>query len=388
MGAWEKLQLGWLDYETVAPSDDTTVDLGPHEYNSAKAQAAVVVLPKRPQTTTLVTPYAGQKSWWSGTGNDYAASMTRTGKIPAAAKLTFQANYSIEDGYDYAYVEVNDGTGWVSVPGTGTDPTVNNGITGDTGGKWVPMTFDLSSFAGKNVTFRFRYRTDGGVQGNGNGSAPGLFLDAITLKSGSTTVFSDGAETSPNGWTLSKFKSVGSSISGVYDNYYIASNRTYTSFDKYLQSGPYNFGFYAKPDQVEHFPYQNGLLVSYWNTYQSDNNTSEHPGAGLILPVDANPKAIVRMDGGRWRSAVSGYDAPFGLEKSDSFTLHQPIGPDVPDQANYIRGQAAQPLFHDDKVYYDTDQPGSSVLVPNNGTNIRVLSQSGTSMKIRVWDRN
>ena len=43
-------------------------------------------------------------------------------------------------------------------------------------------------------------------------------------------------------------------------------------YDKYLQTGPYNFGFPSQPDWVEHFPYQNGLLVSYWDTTQSDNN--------------------------------------------------------------------------------------------------------------------
>ena len=59
-----------------------------------------------------------------------------------------------------------------------------------------------------------------------------------------------------------------------YDHYYIASNRTYTAYDRYLQTGPYNFGFPDRPDWVEHFPYQNGLLVSYWDTSFSDNNES------------------------------------------------------------------------------------------------------------------
>ena len=116
---------------------------------------------------------------------------------------------------------------------------------------------------------------------------------------------------------------MGSTVTQSFDNYYVASHRDYVSFDKYLQSGPYNFGFAnTKPDFVEHFPYQDGLLVSYWDTSQSDNNTSAHPGEGLILPVDANPRPIVRLDGTLWRPRVSGYDAPFSLEKSDSFTLH------------------------------------------------------------------
>ena len=379
MGAWDKLQLGWLDYETMLPSQNRTLTLGPHEYNSDKPQAAVVVLPKKQVTSQLVTPYAGTKSWWSGTGDDYTATMSRSVTVPTGSPaLTFQTNYNIESGYDYAYVEVNDGSGWVSLPGTGTDATKNNGITGDTAGAWKPASFDLSSYAGKQVDLRLRYTTDGGVQGNDPKRTPGIFVDDIKLGS-----FTDGAETSPNGWTLSGFSSVGSSITRQYDNYYVASHRDYVSFDKYLKTGPYNFGWATtKPDWVEHFPYQDGLLVSYWDTSQSDNNTSTHPGQGLVLPVDANPTPRVRLDGALWRTRVAGYDAPFSLEKSDSFTLH------VNGRANYLRGQPAQPLFHDNASYWDASQPNASVKVPNNGTSIRVLSQDGTSMKVRVFKRS
>ena len=61
LGAWDKLQLGWLDYEIVLPAHRTaTLDLGPHEYNSNKAQAVVVVLPKKQVVTTNAgRPYAG-----------------------------------------------------------------------------------------------------------------------------------------------------------------------------------------------------------------------------------------------------------------------------------------------------------------------------------------
>ena len=122
--------------------------------------------------------------------------------------------------------------------------------------------------------------------------------------------------------------------------------------------------------------------MSYWDTSQSDNNTSTHPGQGLVLPVDANPTPRVRLDGALWRTRVAGYDAPFSLETSDSFTLH------VNGRANYLRGQPAQPLFHDNASYWDASQPNASVKVPNNGTSIRVLSQDGTSMKVRVFKRS
>jgi immune inhibitor A len=384
LGAWDKLMLGWLDYQAVLPSENRSLEVGPHEYNTDKAQAAVVVLPKKSVTSPLVTPYAGAKSWWSGTADDYTASMARQVALPAGASaaLSFQANYSIEEGFDYYYVEVDDGSGWKSVPGTGTDPAVNNGVDGDTDGKWVPVTYDLSAYAGKTIGLRLRYVTDGGVQGNDPALVPGLFADELKVTSGSTTVLADGAETSPNGWTLSGFSSVGSSVTQQYDNYYIASHRDYVSFDKYLQSGPYNFGFLnTKPDWVERFPYQDGLLISYYDTSQSDNNTSTHPGEGLILPIDANPRPLVRVDGQLWRPRVAGYDMPFSLEKSDSFTLH------VNGQANYIRGQAPQPTFLDSKSYWDAAQPAASVKVPNTGTEIKIQEQSGTTMKIKVSKR-
>ena len=49
LGAWDKLQLGWLDYEVVAAGQTArTLDLGPQEYNTAKAAgASSCVLPKK-----------------------------------------------------------------------------------------------------------------------------------------------------------------------------------------------------------------------------------------------------------------------------------------------------------------------------------------------------
>jgi len=379
LGAWEKLQLGWLDYETVLPAENRKLKLGPHEYNSKNAQGVVVVLPKKTVTQQLVTPYAGTRSWWSGTGDDYTSSMSRPVTLPTGSvSLSFQTQFNIEQDYDYAYVEVDDGSGWVSVPGTRTDPEVNNGITGDTDGAWVPATYDLSAFAGKQVDLRVRYTGDGGVQGNDPDLPPGIFIDDITLTGG----FTDGAETSPNGWTLDGFSAVGSATTQDYDNYYVASNRTYTSFDTYLKTGPYNFGFASKPDYVEHFPYQDGLLISYWDTSQSDNNASQHPGEGLILPVDAHPRPLVALDGALWRPRVAGYDATFGRQKADSFTLHRN------DRASYIRGQAAQPVFRDDKSWWNARQPTESVKVPDTGTTIKVLTQKGTTMKVKVSQRD
>ncbi|BAK35259.1 putative M6 family peptidase [Microlunatus phosphovorus NM-1] len=377
-GAWEKLQLGWFDYETALAGERLSYKLGPHEYNSKNPQGLVVVLPKKTVTTPLATPTEGSKSWWSGTGDDLSNTMGRSVTLPAGtATLSFQTQYNIEAGYDFAYVEADDGTGWKTVAGD-IAKAENNGIDGDTNGAWVDASFDLSAYAGKTIGLRIRYTTDGGVAGNKIGLPQGIFVDNLKITAGQTEVFADGAENPPNGWQLDGFTSVGNSITQDYDNFYLASYRSYTSYDKYLQSGPYNFGWPTKPDWVEHFPYQDGLLVSYWDTSQANNNVGEHPGEGQILPVDAHPRPIFRLDGGAWRVRVALYDATFGTQKADSFYLH------FNGQRNYIRGQDAVPVFDDTKSYWDSRTPHASVKVANAGVTIKVTEQKDTSMKVQL----
>ncbi|RZT13660.1 immune inhibitor A [Kribbella sp. VKM Ac-2569] len=379
-GVWDKLQLGWLDYEIVNAGQNRTLELGPHEYNSSKAQAAVVTLPKKLVTTPLQTPPVGTKSWWSGEGDEFTHTMNRQVAVPAGTtKLTFQANWDIEDcgpdACDYAYVEVDDGTGYKPIAGSITTAAEGNGIDGKSDG-WEAAEFDLSAYQGKTIGLQLRYSTDANTGGYG------FFADDIKVISGSTTLVDSGAEATPEGWTLNGFSSVGATITTPYDNYYLASNINYVSYDQHLKTGPYNFGWASTlGDKVEHFPYQDGLLVWYWDTSQRNNNTNTHPGEGLVLPVDSHPVPINRIDGQLWRPRVGGYDAPFGLEKADSFTLH------INGQASYIRGQNAVPTFNDSKSYWTADQPTSSVKVPNNGVNIKVVSKTGTTMKIEISKR-
>ncbi|MET7394434.1 immune inhibitor A domain-containing protein [Dactylosporangium sp. NPDC005572] len=381
LGAWDKLQLGWLNYTTVQAGKTKLVDLGPHEYNSKKPQAVVVVLPKKKIVTQLPVPPEGTKSWWSGSGDDLNNSLTRSVSIPAGTTtLSFKAAWDIEDcgpdACDYAYVEVDDGTGFKAIPGSITTAAEGNGIDGTSSG-FVPATFDLSAFANKTVSLRFHYFTDGAVAGQG------FFADDIKVTNGSTTVFADGAEGGANGWTAVGFTVQGSSITTEYDNYYIATHRTYESFDKYMKTGPYNFGFADKPDWVEHFPYQTGLLVTYWDTSQADNNTSQHHGQGLILPIDSHPDLVLKGDGTPWRPRIQGFDAPFSMKRTDSFSLH--YGPT--NASSKLGGQWGNPLFDDSKSYYREDPATNTyygVKVPNNGVKMFALFENGTSMTILV----
>ncbi len=382
--AWDKLQLGWLDYETVVAGQDKRIELGPHAYNTAKAQGVVVVLPDKEQTSTYGQPFAGQRMWWSDKGDNLANTLTRavdlTGKTSAQLKL--KARYDIEDcDCDFLFVEssVDGGANWTALDGVADgkpfirDAVGTPTITNTTGDRWVDVAVPLDTLAGKNAQIRFRYRTDGGVALNG------FFADDISVVADGAPVFTDGAEAGNGGWTPAGFRTTTGTETATFDHFYVASNRTYVGFDQYLQPGPYNYGDPARPNWGTRFPYQDGLLVTYWDTSQTDNNTSVHPGEGLMMVVDSNPTPIYNLQGQAWRPRVAGYDAPFSLQKSDSFTLQAAGKP------SYVRGQAAQPLFDDTKSYFSTAQPSAGVKLPAAGVGIRVLKQQGTSLSIRVF---
>ena len=168
--------------------------------------------------------------------------------------------------------------------------------------------------------------------------------------------------------------------------YYIAENRQYLGYDATLQPGPYNFGWLTtRPDWVEHFPYQNGLLINYWNTAVSNNNTRTHPGTGRVLPIDARPGALLWSDGVVARNRIQSYDATFGVESTDSISLHRetPLG-----MTTLVRG--AQPpvsVFDDSDPnrYYDAANPMGSVKVAGAGVKIRVIQSNSTGkMTVRV----
>ncbi|GAA4693127.1 immune inhibitor A [Phytohabitans rumicis] len=385
IGAWNKLQLGWLDYEIVAAGQKRTLTLGPQEYNSTKPQGVVVVLPKRARTLDNGAPFEGTKQWFSGNADDLRTSLTApvnlTGK--SSATLTAKVRYSIEAGYDYLYIEGStDGTTWTPLGGTvdghgfsqdsAGRPSIDGASSGWDAQSWVDLSVPLDAYAGQNAQIRFRYVTDGGV------SAGGFYGDAITVTADGATVLSDGAEgTGP--FVADGFTARTASETNYYDNYYIAGHRSYVSYDKYLQTGPYFFGYAnTKPDWVDHYAYQQGLLVSYWDTYYADNDTFDHPGEGRNLIVDAHPRPFYRIDGLPWRARVQVYDAPFGLKKADSFTLH------VNGQPSYIRGQNAQPVFDDTQKYWYEELPNHGVKLPAVGVKIRVLSVNGTSVKIAI----
>lgn len=377
MGAWEKLQLGWLKYEVAHAGKKSEHKLGPATYNTRQAQALITVLPDN-----VIDAYAGNAFYYSGSGANLDTTMLRTVTLPTGtASFSAQAQFDIEADWDYAYLIVVDGGITHYVPtnrSTTTDPNGQNfgqGITGSTAFEWVPLTADLSEFAGKTVQIGFEYWTDGFTNGLG------LLLDDIQI----TGQQVDGAEVTV-AWEYSPpgggFRVVQGELDSFF-NAYVAEFRQYRGYDKSLKTGPYVFGDLnsaALQDWVTHFPYQEGLLISYWDTRLGDNNTSAHPGLGLILPIDAHPTPLIRDAGIPWSSRYQSFDSPFGLERTDKLKLRR-LGVDYE-----YASQRGISVFDDRIQHWRAETPAAGVKNPNTETLIQVksVSRDGGVMEVEV----
>ncbi|OIJ98788.1 protease [Streptomyces sp. MUSC 14] len=388
LNAWDKLQLGWLTYDTAKAGVSSWHKLGYAEYNTKYRQAVVVSLPDKAVTTEVVTPAQGASQWWSGSGDNLRNTLTRSVDLTGRAKATLSLDgwYDIENGYDYLYTEVSTdgGANWTALDGTADGQAVPRdgsgkpALTGTTDA-YRKLSYSLDAYAGKKIDLRFRYQTDGGV------ALKGFAADEIAVTADGAPLFSDNAESADAGWTASGFSRIGASFTKDYKQYYLAENRQYVSYDKTLKSGPYNFGYQntARPDWVEHYPYQNGLLIWKWDTSQADNNTNEkaHPGTGLILPVDAHPKALRWSDGTLLRNRMQAYDSPFTLEPTDAITLHQS------GVATRITSQRGVSVFDDHTgTYYDPANPTGGVKVTDTNTKIKITKQAknGSTIELEV----
>lgn len=363
MGAWEKFQLGWLKYEVASAGQKSVHRLGPMEASTKQAQGLFVILPQKPVTSHIADPFDGSTFYFSGSENNLRSQMTKSFTITGSAILAAKVNYGIEEGYDYANViaSTDGGTTWQTVPTNLSNSTVeDNGIEGFSNG-WINLTADLSAYAG-DVMLGFKYTSDGGV------NYDGFMIDDIQV-SGYPP---DGAENDA-GWTMTGFRTTTGTEDKLYSQYYVAEYRTYTGYDSTLQVGPYYFGYLNNPllgNFVDHFAYQDGLLINYWDTSQEDNNTGLHPGQGLLLTIDAHYKTLRRADGNPWRNRIQTYDSTFTLSPTDGIpNIHHN------SELSPVPSLPAVKAFDDRILHYDASNPLGSVIHPDTGTIISIMQQ-------------
>ena len=123
-------------------------------------------------------------------------------------------NYTIEELWDYGFIEVSTdgGANWTqlevrdeagNVVSTNDDPNGNlvafggleNGLTGTTGGEWRHDWVNLTPYAGTTIDLRLRYATDAAFE------EPGWFADDFEVTADGTSVWADDVESGANGWT-------------------------------------------------------------------------------------------------------------------------------------------------------------------------------------------
>jgi hypothetical protein len=95
--------------------------------------------------------------------------------------LSFTHYYDTESGFDGGNVQVNTGSGWVTVTPVGGYPMGflsglgnEDGWSGNSGG-WQPVVFDLTAYSSSSLTIRFHFGSDGGV------TAPGWYIDDVSV---------------------------------------------------------------------------------------------------------------------------------------------------------------------------------------------------------------
>lgn len=108
---------------------------------------------------------------------------------------------------------------------------------------------------------------------------------------------------------------------------------------------------------------------------------SQHPGQGLILPVDSHAKPLKWADGTVMRNRIQPFDSPFSWYPTDAFTLHNA---DAPVR---VKSQSGVPAFDDHKgTYWYKENPTGSVQVPDTNTRISIVKEprSGQTITVKV----
>ena len=145
-------------------------------------------------------------SWWSNRGDQSNSTLTRPVDLRdvSTASLQFSAWFEIEDGWDYAYIEVSSDGGkhWDILEAkytTDENPVGNafgSGWTGVSGSedeaRWVEELVDLTAYAGKEILLRFEMVTDDAV------NKPGLLIDNLRIPE---INWQDDGEAGESDWT-------------------------------------------------------------------------------------------------------------------------------------------------------------------------------------------
>jgi immune inhibitor A len=130
------------------------------------------------------------------------------------------------------------------------------------------------------------------------------------------------------------------------------------------------------------------MLTWFVDHSQEDNNTSEHPGAGLAMVVDARPAKFAYPDGSAPSNRRQPFDATFGLESVDPVCLTKEVlVKKTVDTVSACATQLAPIATFDDTnplAYYDAANPQNSVKVAGHGVKATVTAGTTGDLTVAV----
>ncbi|MEU8134138.1 immune inhibitor A domain-containing protein [Streptodolium elevatio] len=161
--------------------------------------------------------------------------------------------------------------------------------------------------------------------------------------------------------------------------WYVVENRQYAGTDAVLRTGPYDGQ--AGTEGSSHFPYGSGVMVWLWDASYADNDVADHPGQGLILPVDAHPDPLMVDGGTPARGRLATFDAPFSAaeERTD------PVLIGSSGRRTTLGARPGTPAFDDrSTAYWSSRAPLAGVKVAAAGVRVEVDGKARTGEAVRV----
>ena len=256
-GAWDKLQLGWLDYEVVPAGQDAHARPRPVTSTTApRRRASSCRCPRRPSPPSSARRTAGPSSGGPDQGDEREATLTRQVTLPGGQRvaelLGALEHRGLRPRRRATTRTSRSTTGAASRPSPARSPTPPRATASTASSRTGRRR---RSTCRRSPARRSRCgcatQTDPAQQGarTSHDGAGGHLRRRLHAHGGRRRRCSPTApRAGNNGWTPDGFEIVGASKSISYDNYYVASNRQYVSYDQYLQTGPYNF---CDPDAAE-----------------------------------------------------------------------------------------------------------------------------------------
>jgi hypothetical protein len=109
--------------------------------------------------------YCGYETSWHYTDQNDASLTSPYFVVTPDSALTFYNQYAFEAGWDFGYIDIDNGSGWwkTLAARTGTQAT------------WTKSLHPLSAYNGQTVRMRFRFISDGSV------TAEGWYIDDLLM---------------------------------------------------------------------------------------------------------------------------------------------------------------------------------------------------------------